>query len=143
MTRAATTRCLTAAASASVVAFCAMGAPARAADEDFRIWENVTTIAKLGSIDPSLEKWRLWMESQGRFRDDARTADQALGRGGIGYALSDRVSLWLGYAHVATFPEGAKTQHENRIWQQVLLTDKALFGDLTSRTRLEQGSFRM
>ncbi len=138
MTRAATTRCLTAAASASVVAFCAMGAPARAADEDFRIWENVTTIAKLGSIDPSLEKWRLWMESQGRFRDDARTADQALGRGGIGYALSDRVSLWLGYAHIATFPEGAKTQHENRIWQQVLLTDKALFGDLTSRTRLEQ-----
>lgn len=138
MTRAATTRCLTAAARASVVAFCAMGAPARAADEDFRIWENVTTIARLGSIDPSLEKWRLWMESQGRFRDDARTADQALGRGGIGYALSDRVSLWLGYAHVATFPEGAKTQHENRIWQQVLMTDKAPFGDLTSRTRLEQ-----
>lgn len=76
----------------------AMDCPAHAADEDFRIWENVTTIAKLGSIDPSLDKWRLWMESQGRFRDDARTADQALGRGGIGYALSDRMSVWLGYA---------------------------------------------
>lgn len=138
MTRGATTRCLTAVASVSVLAFCAIGAPARGADEDFRIWENVTAIAKLGSIDPSLEKWRLWMESQGRFRDDARTADQALGRAGIGYALSDRLSLWLGYAHIATFPEGAETQHENRIWQQVLLTEKAPFGDLTSRTRLEQ-----
>ena len=112
--------------------------PGRAFDEDFRIWENVTAIAKLGSIDSNLEKWRLWLESQGRFRNDGTTADQALGRAGVGYALSDNASLWLGYAHIATFPEGARTQHENRIWQQVLLTDKATFGDLTSRTRLEQ-----
>lgn len=120
-------------------ALCLGGAtPAPAADEDFRIWENVTTIVKLGSIDPGLEKWRVWLESQGRFRDDGAVADQALGRGAIGYALSDRASVWLGYAHVATFPEAAKTQHENRLWQQIMLTDRAPFGDLTSRTRLEQ-----
>jgi len=113
-------------------------APAAAIDEDFRIWENVTAIAKLGSIDPSLEKWRVWIESQGRFRNDGTNADQALGRAGVGYALSDNASVWLGYAHIATFPQGAKTQHENRIWQQLLLTDKAPFGDLMSRTRLEQ-----
>lgn len=116
----------------------ARAAPAAAVEEDFRIWENVTTIVKLGSIDPSLTKWRLWLESQGRFRDDGTTADQAFGRGAVGYALSDNASLWLGYAHFATFPQNAKTQHENRIWQQLLLTDKASFGDLTSRTRLEQ-----
>jgi hypothetical protein len=113
-------------------------APAAAVEEDFRIWENVTTIARLGSIDPSLEKWRLWLESQGRFREDGTTADQALGRAGVGYALSDKASLWLGYAHIATYPQDAKTQHENRIWQQILLTEHATFGDLTSRTRLEQ-----
>lgn len=113
-------------------------APCHAADEDFRIWENVTAVAKLGSIDPSLDKWRLWLEGQGRFRDDGRIADQALGRAGLGYALSDRVSVWLGYGRFATFPEGARTQHENRIWQQLLLTEKASFGDLSSRTRLEQ-----
>jgi hypothetical protein len=123
---------------ASLLGILATNAPAAAVDEDFRIWENVTAIAKLGSIDPSLEKWRLWLEGQGRFRDDGAIADQALGRAGVGYALSDNASVWLGYAHVATFPEAAKTQHENRIWQQVLLTDKATFGDLTSRTRLEQ-----
>ncbi len=123
---------------ASLLGILVTNAPAAAIDEDFRIWENVTVIAKLGSIEPSLEKWRLWLESQGRFRDDGAIADQALGRAGVGYALSDNASVWLGYAHIATFPEAAKTQHENRIWQQVLLTDKATFGDLTSRTRLEQ-----
>ncbi|MGJ0533254.1 DUF2490 domain-containing protein [Methylocystis sp.] len=122
----------------SLLGIFATAGPAAAVDEDFRIWENVTTIAKLGSFDPSLEKWRLWLESQGRFRNDGATADQALGRAGVGYALSEKASLWLGYAHIATFPQDAKTQHENRIWQQVLLTDKAAFGDLTSRTRLEQ-----
>lgn len=113
-------------------------APAHSADEDFRIWENVTAIARLGSIEPGLDKWRLWLEGQGRFRDEARTADQALARGGVGYQLTDRASFWLGYAHVATFPESARPQHENRIWQQMMLTDSAPFGDLTSRTRLEQ-----
>ena len=123
---------------ASVAGILATASPAAAVDEDFRIWENVTTIAKLGSIDPSLEQWRLWLESQGRFRNDGAIADQALGRAGVGYALSDNASVWLGYAHIATFPQDARTQHENRIWQQVLLTDKATFGNLTSRTRLEQ-----
>lgn len=122
----------------SLLGIFATTGPAAAVDEDFRIWENVTATAKLGSIDPSLEKWRLLLESQGRFRNDGTSADQALGRAGVGYALSDKASLWLGYAHIATFPQDAKTQHENRIWQQVLLTDKVAFGDLTSRTRLEQ-----
>ncbi len=93
---------------------------------------------KLGSIAPWLDKWRLWIDGQGRFRDDATAADQALGRAGVGYQLNDRTSLWLGYANVATFPQGRVTNHENRIWQQVLLTDKAWFGDWSSRTRLEQ-----
>lgn len=111
---------------------------ARAAEEDFRVWENVTTIAKLGAIDPELDKWRLWLEGQGRFREDATIADQALARGGVGYQLNDRASVWLGYAHVWTSPAGRPVNHENRIWQQVLLTDRAWFGDWSSRTRLEQ-----
>jgi hypothetical protein len=115
----------------------ATGSPARA-QEDFRIWENVTTVAKLGGLDPSLDKWRLWLESQGRFRDDGRIPDQALGRAGVGYALSDKVSLWLGYGHFATFRETAGAQHENRIWQQALLTEKTPLGDFSARTRLEQ-----
>jgi hypothetical protein len=111
---------------------------AHAAEEDFRIWENVTAIVKLGSINPGLDKWRLWIEGQGRFRDNAGVADQGLARSGVGYALGDKASVWLGYAHVWTFPQGRPANREDRIWQQAILTDKAPFGDWTSRTRLEQ-----
>lgn len=112
--------------------------PARAVDEDFRAWEAFTIIAKLGSISPGLEKWRLWVDGQVRQRDDARTLDQAPVRAGVGYALSDHASVWLGYMYMATLPKGRPTQNEHRIWQQLMLTDTTPFGDLMGRTRLEQ-----
>lgn len=119
--------------------FAAGAGAARAAEEDFRIWENVTTIVKGESIDPKLDKWRFWLEGQGRFRDNAGAIDQSLARSAIGYQLTDRASVWLGYGHIANYPRpGGRIQHEHRIWQQLLLTDSAPFGDLTSRTRLEQ-----
>lgn len=137
---AATTRQLAARRAATLLAICAFfcGPAARAAEEDFRIWENVTAIVKLGAIDARLDKWRVWIESQGRFRDNAGAVDQGIARGGLGYSLSDTASVWAGYAHVWTFPGGRATNREDRIWQQLLLTDKAPFGDWTSRTRLEQ-----
>lgn len=111
---------------------------AKAAEEDFRIWETFTIVARLGSINPGLDKWRLWVDGQLRQRDDARTLDQAPVRAALGYALSDRASVWLGYMYMATLPKGRPTQSEHRIWQQLMLTDSTPFGDVMSRTRLEQ-----
>jgi len=111
---------------------------AAGAREDFRIWGNVTSIANLGRLDPRLDKWRWWMEGQGRWRDGGDALDQGLVRTGVGYALTDRASVWLGYAYIPTFPEARRTINEHRIWQQLTLTDSAPFGDLTSRSRLEQ-----
>jgi hypothetical protein len=115
----------------------AAAAPA-AATEDFRVWGNLTATVNLGSLDPGLDKWRLWLESQGRFREDGSVADQAFGRVGIGYAVSDRLSVWAGYGRFATFRESGGTQEEDRVWQQALLTETTPLGDLSSRTRLEQ-----
>ncbi|MCC3244405.1 DUF2490 domain-containing protein [Methylocystis sp. WRRC1] len=128
------------AVSAGLLIAVLMTAPkAIAAEEDFRVWENITAITNLGSLDPKLDKWRWWLEGQGRFRDDAGALDQSLARTAIGYQLTDRASIWLGYAHVGNYPRPqARIQHEHRIWQQLLLTDKPSFGDLMSRTRLEQ-----
>ncbi|WP_457797418.1 DUF2490 domain-containing protein [Methylocystis sp. S23] len=123
---------------AAAVACLGAASPAVAADDDFRIWENITANVNLGSIDPRLDKWRWWAEGQGRFRDNAGAADQGLARTGVGYQLTDRASVWLGYAYVSTYPQGRRMINEHRIWQQLLLTDKASFGDLSSRTRLEQ-----
>ncbi|MBM3577776.1 MAG: DUF2490 domain-containing protein [Alphaproteobacteria bacterium] len=122
----------------SLLCLLAPGPAAAGAQEDFRIWGNVTSIANLGSLDPRLDRWRWWMEGQGRWRDGGDALDQGLVRTGVGYALTDRASVWLGYAYVPTLPEARRTINEHRIWQQLTLTDFAPFGDLTSRSRLEQ-----
>jgi hypothetical protein len=107
-------------------------------DEDFRTWESFTIISKLGSVDPAMDRWRLWIDGQLRQRDNARTLDQAPVRAAVGYALSDHATVWLGYMYMATLPKGRPTQNEHRIWQQLMLTDSSSLGDIVSRTRLEQ-----
>jgi len=108
------------------------------AEEDFRIWENMTGIINLGAVDKRLDKWRWWVEGQGRFRDSGRAVDQGLARTGLGYQFAEKASIWLGFAYVGTYPQGRLNINEYRIWQQLLMTDNPSFGDLTSRTRLEQ-----
>lgn len=120
------------------VSLCFFCTAAKAVEEDFRMWETFTIITRLDSINPGLDKWRLWVDGQLRLRDDARTLDQAPVRAALGYALSDRASVWLGYMYMATLPKGRPTQSEHRIWQQLMLTDSTPFGDVMSRTRLEQ-----
>lgn len=123
---------------ALLAAIQAVTSPARAFEEDFRAWESATIIAKLGSVSPALEKWRLWIDGQLRQRDNASTLDQAPVRAAIGYALSDHATVWLGYMYMATLPKGRPTQNEHRVWQQLMLTGSTPFGDVVSRTRLEQ-----
>lgn len=117
--------------------------PAAWADvlEDFRIWGNVTAKGDFGFVDhenPTLERWRWWMEAQSRIRDSGSEMDQFLIRPGIGYGLSDRSTVWIGYAHVTTRPAVGDTIYENRIWQQYMWSGPTPLGTLTSRTRLEQ-----
>ena len=92
----------------------------------------------LSVVDPGLERVRWWLDIQGRFRDDTDGFAQSLVRPGLGYAVRDRVSLWLGYAHIRTEPKSGRNSDEHRIWQQLLWAPT--FGDIgfQSRTRLEQ-----
>ena len=60
-------------------------------------------------------------------------------RTGLGYALNDNTSVWLGYAFVPTEEPFVVTPvDEHRIWQQLLWSEKFSFGTLTSRSRFEQ-----
>lgn len=106
--------------------------------EDFRIWGNVTAITNLGLLDPSLGRYRWWMEGQGRFREAAGEADQALVRTGMGYAVMGQATVWLGYAYVAWYRAAGGVLDEHRPWQQFLWSESMPWGDLTSRSRLEQ-----
>jgi Protein of unknown function (DUF2490) len=107
--------------------------------EDFQTWGNITATGSLDVLDPNLKSFNYWLEGQGRFGNDTSTFSQGMVRVGLGYKVSEKSSLWLGYAWVPTDEPFTKTAFdEHRIWQQFLWSDKFFFGTLTSRSRLEQ-----
>ena len=107
--------------------------------EDFQTWGNVTATGSLGVVNPELKNLKYWVEGQGRFGNDTSQFSQGMVRAGLGYAVMDKVSVWLGYAFVPTEePFTKKPFDEHRIWQQVLWSDKFADITLTSRSRLEQ-----
>src|SRR5262249_53805807 len=70
---------------------------------DFQIWENVTARGNFGAINsenPDLKRWLWWAEIQMRYRDSGQELNQMLVRPGIGYALTEHSTVFLGYAHV-------------------------------------------
>jgi hypothetical protein len=56
----------------------------------------------------------------------------------VGYKLSDQTSIWLGYAWVRTQPQGKDHTDEHRIWQQLSWNKPYSWGNVSTRTRLEQ-----
>lgn len=118
----------------------AASSPAFAEVDDFHTWGNITATGTFSAINPKL-KW--WLEGQGRFGDDSSRFSQAIIRPGVGYALTENTSVWLGYGWIPTSrPYAAQSPfNEHRIWQQLLWSDTFSFGTVTSRTRMEQRFF--
>jgi hypothetical protein len=104
---------------------------------DFRLWTPVYLTVKLPS------KFLAYMEVNPRIGDDVTNIDQLLLRPAIGYQLTENLSIWQGYAWVGYFnqphtpPQPAFFQ-ENRIFQQVIYTQKFGGFNFMSRTRLEE-----
>ncbi len=116
--------------------------PALAGDrvEDFHSWAAIEMTGGMSRINPNL-KYKLF--AQGRFGDNSTRFTQALIRPGIGYAINDKVTVWLGYDWVPTSrPLALKRPfNDHRVWQQLSLRDNYSFGTVISRTRLEQRFF--
>ena len=109
--------------------------------EDFQIWENVTARGNFGFINPDnpdLKRWRWWGEIQMRYRESGQELNQMLVRPGIGYALTDRSTVFVGYAHVTNRPPSSDSVQENRIWQQYQWSGPTPLGAFTTRSRLEE-----
>jgi hypothetical protein len=105
--------------------------PSRAQDnDDFQTWNMLIVNKSLGS------KYRGYFEIQPRFGDDSTRWSALLIRPAVGYELRKDMTLWLGYANVTTY--APRQQHEDRIWQQLLITTRRPRFDLINRTRLEQ-----
>ena len=107
--------------------------------QDFRLWSPVYLTMKLPS------SFLAYMEVNPRFADldDAGHIDQLLLRPAFGYQLTDKLSIWQGYAWVGHFnqkhtPPQSPFFEENRIYQQVNYKHKFSNMKLLSRTRLEE-----
>lgn len=108
-------------------------------NQDFRLWSPVFLTVKLPS------SFLAYMEVNPRFADldDAGHIDQLLLRPAIGYQLTEKVSIWQGYAWVGNFnqkhtPPQSPFFEENRIYQQINYAHKFPALNTLSRARLEE-----
>jgi len=101
---------------------------------DGRVWWNVTAQERAGTQSP----WRWYMEVQGRHRDGLSDFDQLLVRPAVGFDLTSRSSLWVGYGYTPSYPAVGDVVTENRYWQQYLWVAPAVGGVFQSRARLEE-----
>ena len=69
-------------------------------------WAQLVGEGSLGFVDSRLESLRLWLELQGRWNEDWQHFYQGVARAALGYSLSDRATVWLGYNFVPTQLEG-------------------------------------
>jgi hypothetical protein len=82
--------------------------------------------------------WTVSGEAIGRVADDSRTS-QAETRAQVGRILSKRVTVWLGWVHIANFNPHAANTSEDQVVEQLNWTIGALGPvRLSTRTRLEQ-----
>jgi hypothetical protein len=116
----------------------ALGLAQAETEDDQGLWLLALGQGSLGSADPAPAKLRWWFDVQARFSNDADGLGQALVRPGIGYAINNQTSLWLGYAWIRTSPSSGPEFDEHRIWQQLIWSGPLRGINFLSRTRLEQ-----
>jgi hypothetical protein len=98
---------------------------------DAQKWVQALAVGRIGD-------WRTHAEIQPRVFDDVSELGLVINRVAIGRAVHPRVSTWIGYAWVPR-PFGPGMRHEQRIWQQLLVTPPPVRGwTPTVRLRLEQ-----
>jgi hypothetical protein len=120
----------------AVVLACALGLTPAAHGQtvhEARSWFGVV----LQGGRPNDSPWRWSFDVQDRNRNFAGTVDQAMIRPAIGYALTERSSVWMGYAYVPTDSPSGRID-ENRAWQQYLWSGSWGAGSFSSRTRMEE-----
>jgi hypothetical protein len=115
------------------------GAHAGDPREGGQIWAMALAQGGFGFVHPKLARVRGWLELQGRWRSFGESYETGfLPRVGIGWALTDQLTLMSGFAVIENDPARAKPFTELRPWQQLSWNLPVHGIGLQSRTRLEQ-----
>ncbi len=104
--------------------------PSHAYDTDSQAWAQFTLNGKLKN------GVRLYAEVQARQGENYHQFSQFIVRPAVGYQVTPKLSLWIGYGWTPTFIPNFK--NENRLFEQVLLEDRVGRVSLTNRVRLEE-----
>ena len=106
-------------------------------DDDVGAWLALAAQGAIGHEGDG-SRWRWWFDAHARFFDDSDGFEQSILRPGLGYDLSSRSTVWLGYGWINTHPANVANIDEHRIWQQYTWGIPLEVGKFSSRTRLEQ-----
>lgn len=119
---------------------CGAAVNALAAEEEIGIWGIFSTDGAFGSAEtPS--RWRYAFDAQLRYFDIGSGINQYQLRPGIGYAVSDNMSVMAGYLYGNASNGSGRTVIEHRLWQQLGWNAvRWSHGTLSMRARLEQQS---
>ncbi len=107
--------------------------------EGEQIWAMALAQGGFGFVHPKLSRVRGWLELQGRWRSFGESYETGfLPRVALGYAVTDQVTLFSGFAAIQMDPAQKKPFTELRPWQQLTWNLPVTGFTLQSRTRLEE-----
>lgn len=105
-------------------------------------WAQIVAEGDLHLVDPRLDKLRLWLEGQGRWNEDWRHFYQGVVRVALGYSLSDRATLWVGYNFVPTQLQGKPYFATQEVWPGFRYILPTEYGTFMFRTMLDVNFIR-
>lgn len=119
---------------------CVCSPAAHATEEDVGIWGIFSTTDAF-ETDNGPSRWRYWFDGQARYFDIGSGINQYVLRPGVGYDVSENMSVWAGYGYFHSRTASGETVTENRFWQQLSWNVAQMGGgELSMRARLEERS---
>lgn len=104
-------------------------------------WAQTVAEGNLSFIDSDLSKVRLWLEGQGRFDNQNPEGNmnwyQGMARTALGYAITDRLTIWTGYTYIPTHRYERPFNGEQQVWPAVRYNIPTALGTLTLREMIE------
>lgn len=116
-------------------------APLVAAADDLAIsagsWVQIYGEGSLNFIDPQWKDGRIWLEAQSRWDEHWTHWYQGMARAALGYSLSDRATVWMGYTFLPTQNIGKPYFAQQDLWPAFRYTLPTEVGTFTFRTMWE------